>query len=277
MTTNMKPNTSAWVDSSEIAGISFEEILRLEGYPDNSDSVVYLSGSLVEGTGNEWSDIDVFVIGDKDPIGPYLRQADSYCATQHFIEQKRVDFEFWQPEYVKQLSQRLTDIKLGQGKDILGTSFEYVEECFIHRIRVGIPIVNDKEFISFQSLFNFDQFQAYQTEQAIRYLDGIHEDICGAIESHDLEVALFMGRELIEGAIDAYCHKLGNTDPVRKWRIKHLSIFDDGSQRHQDIMDTFWRLQFPDAVALRKDRSACVSHLEECVHFANGLISWIQT
>ena len=251
-----------------IEGISFDDLLALEQFPDDGGATVYLSGSLVAGLGNPWSDIDLFAITDREATGPFVRHASTNDTSAHFVNGRRVDYEFWRPAQVRRLAERLSEVRIGSGKEIQGTTFLLIEECFIHRLRIGVPLLNREQFIAYQALFDFDLFRAYQTEDVIRYTDALHEDVCGMLEGGDTDVALLRARDLVEGAVDAYCHRLGNTDPTRKWRIMFLEALGDGSPRHQRIIETFWHLQFPDIAALRADGEACRAHIEECIRFA---------
>jgi hypothetical protein len=261
----------------EIAGLSYADILALEGLLDDSPVTVYLSGSLISGIGNAWSDVDVFVIGDREPVGPYARSTATNDVSIHYTKNKRVDFEYWRPAYVRELAERLARFKIGSGAEVAGSTFILIEECFIDRLKYGVPLLNPDRFAAWQAQFDFAHYRAYHVEQAMKHLDGVLEDLCGMKESGDLDVALFSAREVVGVAVDAYCHKLGNTDPTRKWRAKYLQRYDDGSARHREVSETFWRLQFPDVEPLRANPEACRDYLERCIRFANRVASWVQS
>lgn len=260
---------------TQLAGFSVEELLELEAFPDQSGSVVYCSGSVVDGMGNPWSDIDVFVIGERDPVGPYAKQAPTNATSQHYVRNRRVDFEFWRPPDVHALADRLRALELGTGRTIATTSFLWIEECFIHRLRIGVPLVGEEGFARYHALFDFDHFRAYKVEETIRMLDAALEDLCGMMEVGDVDVALTTARDVVNGAVDAYCHKFGSTDPTRKWRVKHLARCADAPS-HGEISAEFWRLQFPNAAELRGDADAWRAHLEACISFANRITSLVQ-
>ncbi len=265
------------IGAAEIEGVPFSEILAAEGFPDESRAAVYLSGSLVAGTGNPWSDIDVFAITDRPAAGPYVRHAETNDVVQHYLNGRRCDFEFWRPDRVRDMARRVSGFIPGTGDHLTRTLFTHIEECFIHRLRIGIPLFGEPLFRGYQALFDFTRFGAYQTQEVIRTIDALLEDLCGMMEAGDWEVALFTARELVGQAVDAYCHHLGDTDPARKWRAKHLERWGGDTERHREVSEAFWRLQFPDAAALRRDPVACHEYLEGCVRFANRVVSWIQT
>jgi hypothetical protein len=258
-----------------IAGFAPAELLALEGLHDASECAVYCSGSCIDGMGNPWSDIDVFVIGDREPIGPYAKQASTNATSQHYVRNRRIDFEFWRPREVSALADRLRALDVGSGRTIATTAFLWIEECFIHRLRIGVPLLDYDRFARYRALFDFDKFLAYKVEDTIRMLDAALEDLCGMMEVNDVDVALTTAREVVNGAIDAYCHKFGSSDPTRKWRVKHLARSTQ-APCHCEISDEFWRLQFPEAAVLRNDRDAWHTHLEACIRFANRVTALVQ-
>src|SRR5262249_2545254 len=162
-------------------------ILALEEFPDNSVTTIYLSGSAVNGFGNPWSDIDVFVISERKPFGPFAKHADTNDVSQHYVGQRRVDFEFWRPDHVRDVPRRLSSCELGSCREIERTTFTFIEECFIHRLRIGVPILNPQLFAGYQTMFDYQHFSAYQTQEVIRHLDSVLEDICGMMENNDLD------------------------------------------------------------------------------------------
>jgi hypothetical protein len=259
-----------------VAGAGRDEVLAQEGFADGDDAVVYVSGSLFEGYGNPWSDVDVFAITDRPPSSPYAKRASTNRTAQHLVGGRRFDWEFWGPDDVRALAARASALRATAREDILGTAFLHIEKCFIHRLRIGAPLLRRDEFERLRSLFDFDLFAGFQADEAIRWLDSLMEDLCGMLAIEDADVALFTARELVGTAVDAYCHSKGSTDPVRKWRVKQLARVADGSERHAVVAEGFWRLQFPDPVALRSDWERCRSYLEECLRFAERVAAWVQ-
>ncbi len=272
---SLDSRSSLFPDGS-VAGIPFEQLLELESLSGAPDAAAYLSGSLVCGLGNPWSDIDIFVITDRKPVGPFAKEVETNAVSQHYVNERRVDFEFWRPQKVREMARRLAAFELGTCKTIQGTVFLLIEELFIHRLKIGYPLLNSAALREYQALFDFDYFRLYQAEEAIRFADALLEDLCGMMESGDLNVALLLSRDVVNAAIDAYSHWSGNTDPSRKWRLKHLEAAVGRSSRAPDLLEHFWELQFPDARVLRRDEAACRSHLEKAIRFVNRLVSEIQ-
>jgi hypothetical protein len=264
-------------DERSVAGIPYERILALEGYPDGSDTPVYLSGSMVTPLGNAWSDIDVFVLGDRAPVGALSVEGDVYRTNQHFIERRRVDYEFWRPAHVRGLADRLAALELGLFDHVARGLFTYSEECFIHRLRLGVPMLNAERFHAFQVLFDFDKLGAYQAQEVLQFVDAWYEDVCGMLQSDDLGSAMLSARHLVGLSVDAYLHKRGNTDPTVKWRARHLDLFDDGSTFHKETVAAYWRLEFPEEVGRGASEAARRRYVDDCLAFSRRVTSWIQS
>jgi len=259
----------------ELTGLSVEQLIEVEGFPDDSDSVVYLSGSWVSGHANPWSDIDVFVVSDREPIGANPMVASTNIVVPHFVEGRRVDYEFWLPSKLDELADRLAAHQLATGESIQGATFIQIEEIFIHRLRIGIPLVNPEGFARCQARFDFAKLAAFQTEEAIRHLDSELEDIIGMRKGGDRETALWVARQVVDVAVEAYLHSLGITDPVAKWRVRYLREIED-TPRHRQLRDDYWRLSYPDTAEVMRSDERWERHVEEVIAFANQLTVWIQ-
>jgi hypothetical protein len=260
----------------ELTGVSAEQLLALEHYPDGSDAVVFLSGSLVAGHANPWSDIDVFAITDRAATADQQGHATTNTVATHILENRRVDWEFWRPATVEWLARRLAAHELGSGESIAGASFLQIELIFMHRLRIGIPLVNEEGFRELQAQFDFDLLAAFLTEEAVRHLDAELEDLIGMRKGGDRDVGLWVARQVLDVSIEAYVHSTGVTDPVKKWMIKHLAELD-GTPRHRELREDYWRLMYPgDEASLRDGGDAWQSYAEEVIEFSNRVVAWAQ-
>lgn len=260
----------------ELTGLGADELLALEGYPDRSDAVLYLSGSIVAGHANPWSDIDLFAITDRAPTSQNQGQATTNAVATHILRGRRVDYEFWRPASVEWIARRLMAHELGSGKSIPGASFLEIEEIFMHRLRIGIPLVNPEGFAELREMFDFELLAGFQTEEAIRHLDAELEDLVGMRKGGDRDTALWVARQVVDVTVEAYIHSRGITDPVKKWKIKHLETLGD-DPRHRRLRDDYWRLMYPGgADALRDGSDAWQRYAEEVIEFSNQVIAWAQ-
>lgn len=263
-------------ESAALGGVRPSEILALEDLGARRRAVVYLGGSRVEGHGNRWSDVDVFVIGDLSPVGPDVRPGDVNVVSVHFFKRIRFDFEYWEPARVRELARRLRAIRLGISRDLTRTAFSHIEECFLHRLRTGKPLLDREGFRRWQSRFDFRKFSSYQAQETIRHVDAMLEDACGMLEAGQLETAVFTAREMVGEAVDAYCHFRGETDPVKKWRLVHLERLPAGDPHAAELSEGYWRFQFPPLSSIHGNPDGARAYVEECVRFTNRVVSWIQ-
>lgn len=260
----------------ELTGFGAGELLALEGFDERtSDAVVYLSGSLVSGHANPWSDIDLFAVTDRAPLGNVMR-ADTNLVVPHFVADRRADYEFWTPAKVAEMAGRLAAYELGSGVSIPGASFLQIEAIFIHRVRVGVALCNAAGFAELRAQFDFERFAGFLTEEAMRHLDSELEDLVGMRKGGDRDAALWVARQTVDVAVEAYLHSLGNTDPVHKWQVRYLATLDD-SARHRSLREDYWRLAMPDdASDLRDGDDGWHAYVEEVIAFANRVGTWVQ-
>lgn len=256
----------------KVLGEPADRILSARGIPASPEDVAYVSGSLLDGLGNRGSDVDVYVVTEARPSEPLQIDEADYTINVDYIGKRRIDYEYWRPQVVSRIAERLRESRLGRG--FAGT-LHYAERTFIHRIKIGIPVINDAGFQELRSRFDFSHFQGYLVQDAIRNLDNALDDLCGMLDDDDREVALFRARDVLHFAIDAWTSNQGNTNPNPKWRVKLLRCLAS-NPRSEELLRDYLRLQFAEGEGLLEDRSACRRHLEECIDFADRITHWIQ-
>jgi hypothetical protein len=165
--------------------------------------------------------------------------------------------------------------KIRLGTDFVADKLDLIDEIFIHRLRIGIPLRNIEGVEFWKSKFDFDFFRAYLTQQAIHRIDGALEDVSGMLEDNDLETGIFRSRELVARVIDAWCHYHGNTNPLPKWRIKILNKMNDTDYSGM-ILKKFWKLQFPSIVDIYHNQGSARVYIKECIAFADQIVTEIQ-
>ncbi|HEY3821981.1 MAG TPA: nucleotidyltransferase domain-containing protein [Polyangiaceae bacterium] len=258
-------------------GVRAEDLLALEGIGPSIDASVFLSGSLVEGMGNQSSDIDVFVVGEAKPTGENIHVAGDAVFSVHMHGKRRVDFEYWRDGAALALAEKLdalTTTDEGSDNVLMEKRLTDEEIAFMHRVRTGVPLLHDERFDRLRSRFEFARLSAYLTEVKLREIDDAVEDVCGMMDDGDVDVGLMRARDLLNVVCDAYGHHLGSTNIRRKWRTKVLEAYR--SRDHADeVLGRFWELQFPDGSTVRADREAYRAYAERCVRLANKVTDWI--
>lgn len=282
MTNTLPPPLPRPVDEAtaqrvlDCTGFPGDALIALEQYPDpaHPDDVVFLSGSYVTGQANPWSDIDLFVVGTRGPATDHHMIATTNQVVPHFVDGKRVDWEYWLPATIDDLATRLAAHQLGTGQSIQGATFMLIEEILIHRIRIGVPLLNPDGFAALQAKFDWAHFAGFLAEESIRHLDAEVEDLIGMRKGGDRDSALWVARQVVEVNVEAYLRSLGNTDPVAKWRVRYLEALEP-SERHDRLKAEYDRFMYPDLAWLRTGDN-WHGYVEDVLEFSNRVSAWVQ-
>ena len=259
-------------------GITVDELLGLEELTAEPDVAVYVSGSLVDGMGNQTSDVDLYVVGQAEPARGNIQREGDIVLSIHHYGKRRVDFEYWKNESVDALvekTSRLTSEYGDADRSVIESRMSPAECEFVHRLRIGLPVKGEDYIQRLKGRFDYERIARYMTDVSIGHIDDALEDLYGMMDDLDIDVGLFRARDLLDFTCDAYCHHLGRIDPKRKWRTKVLGRLpvDERSKR---LSSEFWRLQFPNVQPLRNDAAAYRSYIEDCIRLANAIVEWIQ-
>jgi predicted nucleotidyltransferase len=248
-------------DFLQRTGLNAGQLLALERLPqDSSDLCIFLSGSLVEGLGNNTSDIDLYVIGEARPSGPLvIRKKNAFCISKHVYGERRVDVEFWSLAGATELADKLDHIVVDRDLD----AFECEAVDFMHRLKVGLPLSAQKTFEHWKTRFNFPKLLQYQKARARLNLEDMLEDVAGMLARPDLESAFIRSRDLLDEMVIYSLRSLGESNPKMKWRMRLLQKYQDADLARW-VSEQFWTLQYPDAHALRSDPHTLLAHVDAC-------------
>ena len=249
-------------------GLTPEELVAVEGIEDSGDATCVLSGSRIAGHGNAGSDVDLYVISDRQPVGILSHRFASFSVSAHFVRDTRVDYTFWHPLQVWELAGRLSNMPERPRSDML---FTVDEVALFHWLKVGIPLTGEDYLARWLSLIDYPQFTRYLKRCAMDLIDDDIEDCLGMMDSDDRDSCLLRVRMLLEHLVDLSGYHLGNTNSKSKWRALTLKRFGPAAPD----LRTFWRLAYPPNIAvLREDRAAFVQYVTTCVELANTITMW---
>lgn len=255
-------------------GLDKTSVLHLENLDRTSlDVTVYFSGSLAEGLGNRGSDVDIFVIADREPDGPHIIRKSDFCISIHFAGRRRVDFEYWPASAPVRIAEKLDRLRLGD--DFVAEKLTPVEELFVHRLFIGLPLSGASGFATLQGIFDRARFSGYLTQQAIHRIDGAHEDLCGMLEEQQWDVAVLRARDLMELSVDAWSFHRGRTNPLSKWRSRLLERCGDDAQANL-VRRAFWELEFPFQTSTCPESGPTEAYVHRCMAFSEQVVQWIQ-
>lgn len=196
---------------------SRKEIFALEGLDRDRQNIAFIGGSVADGFRNSWSDVDVYVITRRMPIGKLVRDLKTHRVSVHIYRETRFDFEFW-----PRTALQVIETKLARAKDrttLVQRLLSNAEEVFAHRVNSRLlPLRGNVSKLRTRRLLSLLQY--YQKLRAAYVIEELHEDVIGMIDSKDWLSCVLRARDLVDASIDAYLHALGNTNPNRKWRTR---------------------------------------------------------
>jgi predicted nucleotidyltransferase len=183
---------------------------------------VYLGGSVSEGLGNRFSDLDIYVIGRPSKHTLSELNIDSYCnvvsikqiITDYDNKQIRIDLHALSKSYIDELG-----LIIVEGRSI---KLSDLEIDIVHRLKTGISVLNMNAFKAIASKIDFSVFNQHISFMYYTKATNILEDCLGFIDQNDLETAMISSKKLIESSVDSYLAFLGDTTPRDKWRIRKI-------------------------------------------------------
>jgi len=193
--------------------ITFDDILN--GIDKEEDDIIYLAGSLVEGfvnkyakgMGNLYSDIDVFIIREKDKFENAEAEYIEDVRKNYFrnINGFDIDIEMFDKDYVITLQSALKELNISKNlrpsnmlKDKLqvGYSIDLINE-FLTRFKNSICIYNKNSYKKFQDNINYTNFLNLKLVNLVANIDNIIDDIKGNLFVKETDTALYSMREAI--------------------------------------------------------------------------------
>jgi hypothetical protein len=227
-----------------------------------SNDIVFLAGSLVEGMGNLYSDLDVYVVTDE------LRSSTSIDIGRHYrvlSTDRDIMREGSPPKPVLLIhtvlpnSKIKVDVEFRTFKDLgllnhrINTMFEYAcdnlimlskrleprEEFIIHRLLNCIPIVNEGAISDLLSGFSRSQY-AYLSYRWFASDFSVLLDLLGAWHQGHLQLAADIAREQIIQDVTGYLCLLGVTNIRRKWTLSYLEKVAIDPALKQRFLDCFF-------------------------------------
>jgi hypothetical protein len=180
------------------------------------EDAALLTGSLASGVGNARSDLDVYLLTERD-LDAYQKgpSIPTHC------EGVFIDIEWVPSARLKMLQQAL---RVDVASDLRNAlQVQYGSLDFAHRLLVGVPLYNADRVEEAQRLVDREALLSTLEAQGITGIEAVQIDILGAVEERDvLTASLLLGR--LVGHINQILLARGDvTDPNEKWRWRHLT------------------------------------------------------
>lgn len=240
--------------------VSLNEICKCAYTKDND--MIILGGTLIEGIGNELSDLDVYVIVtrlltrkdidlSKHPSAADLERkiivSDSqeifkifdYCRDSGFA----IDTEYWSIDQVQCLFVKCKMLFEEASKSIANTyrkRLSVPESNLIHQILIGTPAKNAGNVAKLLKNINKDEYCYYAYSLTTGSYSEIL-DISGACKSSDFDRAYELTRDFLLNQIQGFTHLNLNSNLKRKWVFTYVKQLPN---KYNYIKDCFFKLLF---------------------------------
>lgn len=219
---------------------NFFEKTNFYRYFDNDDSyTIYIAGSIMEGFGNEKSDVDIFVLYKSTDLkektqryfevnkGFNIFNKNNKVIITSAFENTDLDIEFYEIDYVKEFITQLDN-----------SVANYNDERYdlFHRLKYGVPLINEKNFNSLQKSVNFEKFNKLPAQMTKDYYAVKTKDIQGAYQEEMYDTSYYMAMDLLENCVNVFLAIHGETNPNRKWMFKKINRYNKQYANKLDLI-----------------------------------------
>jgi len=201
-------------------GITLDQIIAqikttLNLTPDDS---LFVSGSVVEGLGNEKSDLDLFLVTSRQDI-----PLTSLDAVLLITGRCPVDVRVVQRSEVEQLLNRFNAWAKQARCPRNATGFSPDERKLLHQIRSGQAVCGAEYFRQLQDGIQLTDLVRHRLDCAQYLASTIQVDLAGLRSAGDQHSMLFAAQELLGLTVDALLAAYNHSNPDWKWRVRQLT------------------------------------------------------
>jgi predicted nucleotidyltransferase len=247
-----------------------QPLIQSLGQLDAEKTMVYLAGSLMEGFGNESSDIDVYVIGYDLPViaemgvTPQSFVCNETNLVHNFIlESVRIDVEYWTWGEFEKSVQLLNGLDFNTERYIERLSDKQYD--LLHRFKHGKPIFNAGRFEKMYHNTNFDNLGYYRVVVETEYYQGLMEDLHGAYTAEDWGTAFFLARSFLERMATSFLASHGETNPSYKWLYRKMLRYQEQTEDFE-LLHKYMELQ-----SLPYDARTVRSNIKKMIQFGQSI------
>jgi hypothetical protein len=238
--------------------------------------LAFVSGSLLEGFGTEWSDLDAYLLTERE-----ITSGQSTPMLTFNCGRAIIDLESWSPARIDLLIERLEGLPHDEVRDprhVLGISVSEVE--MLHRLYNGVPLGDEERHASLRARIHPLALSRLIFDRAAARISSAQIDLLGLLGAGDFHSSLVLSQTLLGFVADALLASLGNTNPSDKWRLRKLQQLTDtdwdqdlpGGRLEPSAEEFFFALMCP----LSREPEALEELAFQCVRLANRIIPWGQ-
>lgn len=201
----------------------------------------WVSGSIAEGLHNASSDLDVFVLVERDTDSSNrLGEADRFKAYHSNAE--RLEYSVWTRPKVDRLRRRVQEAPIGSGtKQVLEFLLESEVE-FLHRLRVGLPVVEPGCFSELQASFDFTRLARYLFENQRICVDDAFDDTVGMLTAGATRSAALRARYTLDCSMSLLLFARGVTNHKEKHRERLLQRLRQQDPKLDPLYAEYWQV-----------------------------------
>jgi Coenzyme PQQ synthesis protein D (PqqD) len=200
------------------------------------EDVVFVSGSLVEGFGNENSDLDLFLVRHEGEATPDPRLVLATVG----VEGAYVDYEVYNQANMAAISAAINGTDIANFRAVWETSLDRID--LYYRTAVANPVYNAEGLLLLQRGFDRDTVaRLLQVWTGLRSVVRLQE----ARESLDAgyaQQALIAAQAAAAYAVDSYLASEGEAYPNLKWRYEKI---ERRFGRDSELFSKLWALKSP--------------------------------
>ena len=218
------------------------------------EALIFLSGSLIEGIGNEYSDLDIFILTSKFKSIKILKSDYQNIKNVKTVFRtyfgKKCDMEIYNMEVVKSCI-NILDFNFDIKKRVHSIFSEIPTEIFlsfIHRLLVGKCINNEKEFENLISKINKDNYFYILKTLFQNELDNKYEDLLGNRGEENIGTCVLIGNFVVSTLISYYLVKNFISIDRKKWgylKLKKFSEYNKAANEFLKKVEKFLFLKLP--------------------------------
>lgn len=263
--------------------ISFAEIVGV--IQPLANDVVYLGGSIIEGgvdkysmgMGNNYSDIDVFIIRDHNDFTSTEAVYNESSRKTYFVDGvlNGLDIEVYDFNFVSFLTAALKEYKpqadmrnKNSVKTLLpvGYNIDFLS-TFLNRLMNSVCIFNNKSYESIKSKIDFNKYCTIKRDSLLVFLDNAYPDVEGNIEAGQNDVALYCMREIFLMLVGAVLANEGILFDRTKWLPVKLKNYTNLTGKYKQLWLNYLLLFKADL----HSKDSCTSIIKDAMEFCKGV------
>jgi predicted nucleotidyltransferase len=209
----------------ELPDLSLDGILRR--LPDLARAeAICLTGSIVRGWGNTFSDVDVYVFSDDELELPMDETAEAFAGRERELswtrwvgiyDDWRVDLKVWATDAFERV---LAPLLASPEPEFSG--IQAARDDFVYRASIGRPLANDAFFERIRDLLDRSSYRRARARTLKVRSENALLDVAGQLRAGDDASARLAAMASAADVTDACLVAAGDICPSPKWLLRRL-------------------------------------------------------